>query len=221
MIIDTENLNGLTLQEVALLLLLYDSATDGGKAVHEVRDIDIVNTFNVLKLKGYVVSSIYSEDRSYTPPYCKRSWFLVKKGKEALADNCVQDRRIKKAALDRASILRCDALAPKLQELFPLGKKPGTNLMWRGSTKVVSDRLQKILLQGAEFTDEEAIEATKAYIAGFNGIYTTMRILPYFIFKNEVRAGEVEKSRDFMAYIEDLRSNPQNESVKEWNVELK
>lgn len=222
MVIDTENLNTLTLHEVAALLLLYDRRVEKSKAVVEVRDTDMDKLFHSLEEKGFIVSSIYSTDNSTRPPFQHVCYSLIEAGRQALADNCVSNRNILKTANKDSIKKRCDALAPRLMEIYPVGKKPGTSNQWRGYTGGVSEKLQKILLNGNEFTDDEAIEATKAYVDGFNGMYTNMRTLPYFLGKNEIVGGEVKKTCDFMSYVEDIRNNPQQAHIsKDWDVSLR
>lgn len=221
MIIDTENLSTLKLHHVALLLLLYDSRTDCSRDVVEIRDVDILEALDELKKEGFIISSIYSSDHNYQPPYRRLSWSIVEKGKQALIENCVQPKSIK--TVNKAAVMnRCTNLAAQLMELYPVGSKPGTHLKWRGYSKNVAERLAKLILAGNEFTDEEAIEATKAYIASFNGNYTLMRVLPYFLSKNDIKGGEVDKKCDFMEYVEDYRKNPKQASLKsDWDTTLK
>lgn len=222
MIIDTENLSTLSLPEIALLLLLYDKRVEKSKTVVEVKDTDIEGLFSSLEEKGFILSSIYATDQNTKPPFQHVCYSLIEAGRRALADNCVSNKNVLKTANKEAIRKRCDELAPKLMELYPAGKKPGTSLMWRGSSSIVSNKLQKIIENGSTFTDEEAISATKSYVGGFNGIYTNMRILPYFLSKNEIVGGEVKKSCDFMSYVEDLRSNPsQNSLSRDWDVALR
>lgn len=220
MIIDTQNLNNLRLCELAALLLLYDDTTDASRNVVEVKETDIASLYKSLQKKGYISSSIYTTDHSYEPPYTRQAYILLEKGKQVLAENCLQGKKAQKKFADAKLKQRCDSLAVELSALYPLGKKPGTNLTWRGSVKTVSEKLQQVILEGNDFTDEEAVTATKEYVSGFNGIYTKMRILPYFIKKNIVVGGEVEKTRDFMSYVEDLRNNSKRVS-QNWDVELK
>ena len=222
MIIDTENLSTLSLHEVAALLLLYDKRVEKSKTVVEVRDTDMQRLLENLEKKGFVISSIYATDNTTKPPFQHVCYSLVEAGRQALADNCVSNSSILKTANKDSVRKRCDALAPKLMEIYPAGKKPGTSNQWRGYSKIVSEKLQKILLSGSSFSDDEAIEATKSYVSGFNGMYTNMRTLPYFLGKNEVIGGEVKKSCDFMSYVEDIRSNPQQKHVsQDWEVELR
>lgn len=221
MIFDTENLDTLEMYELALLLLLYDKKLDNSKTVLEVKDTDIIAVLDKLEKKGFILSSIYSTDRNYKPPFEHKCWYLIEKGKQALADNCVKDSTAVKIVSKQAVKVRCKLLAPKLMEIFPNGTKPGTSLKWRGNTEAVANKLEKVILSGNEFTDEEAIAATKAYVDQFNGIYTTMRILPYFISKNVIKGGEVEKTRDFLSYVEDLRTGNNQSLSKDWDVELR
>ena len=81
---------------------------------------------------------------------------------------------------------RYRALADKMREVYPKGLKSGTNYQWRDSTAIIADRLMKLVAKyNIEFTDEEAVDATKRYIASFNGNYRYMQILKYFISKQK------------------------------------
>ena len=114
---------------------------------------------------------------------------------------------------------RFDELAKKLKELFPKGKKPGTSLMWRGSDFEVSKKLKTLIKKtGAEFTDEQAIEATRKYVESFNGIYNYMQILPYFIIKQVPVNGVYEERSQLLSYIE---NEGQIESNNDWTAELR
>ena len=56
---------------------------------------------------------------------------------------------------------------------------------------------------GNTYTDEQIIQATSKYVEGFNGNYTYMRLLKYFIFKEKVgAASEVEGDSELISYIE-------------------
>lgn len=222
MIIDTENLNTLSLHEVALLLLLYNKGVEKTKKVVEIKDEDIYKALNNLEKKGFIVSSIYATDFTTKPPFRHVCYSLLEHGRQALADNCVSNKTILKTANKESIRKRCTLLAPKLREIFPIGRKPGTSLVWRGYENGIIEKLQKLIEQGNTFTDEEAIAATKAYVDSFNGLYTTMRVLPYFLSKNEIVGGEVKKTSDFMSFVEDLRVNPTQASTdKNWDVTLK
>lgn len=92
-------------------------------------------------------------------------------------------------------------LAAKMKEIFPKGKKAGTNYLWRDSDAVIARKL-KLLVSKYDFTftEEEALEATKRYVDSFNGDYTYMQLLKYFILKTDLRTGEIRS--EFMSLIE-------------------
>lgn len=126
-----------------------------------------------------------------------------------------------------ASEERCTQLAEKLREIFPAGKKPGYAYTWRDSVSCIADRLKKFFMKYGEYTDEQVIEATKAYVASFNGNYTYMQLLKYFIWKNKVTGGElvrgqivgeVEKQSQLAAWIEDT---PDKKTEVDWGIELR
>lgn len=117
---------------------------------------------------------------------------------------------------------RYDNLAKKLQELFPKGKKPGTNYMWRDSYSIIARKLRTVVKKfGIGFTDEEAILATKKYVDSFKGDYRYMQLLKYFILKKDTNT--LEESSQFLSYLENLNDvdidadNPSND----WTIELK
>lgn len=99
---------------------------------------------------------------------------------------------------------RCTTLAKTLMEIFPLGNKPGTPYAWRSNKRDVTLKLNKFFKEYEDpknpFTDEQIIEATKRYVESFNGNYTYMQLLKYFISKKDLVKGE-EKS-ELASYIE-------------------
>lgn len=103
---------------------------------------------------------------------------------------------------------RYDKLAKKMQEVFPSGKKQGTNLMWRDSKAIISKRLKAVVKKyKVEFTDEEAIEATQKYVNSFNSNYQYMQVLKYFISKKDLTTGE--ENSQFLSYLENAGSEKQ------------
>lgn len=98
---------------------------------------------------------------------------------------------------------RFNNLADKLRELFPIGRKPGTQLQWRDSTKIIAQRLKIFVKKfDVKFTDEQAIEATKKYISGFNGNYQFMQVLKYFIMKAGKEDGTSVVNSQLLSYME-------------------
>lgn len=110
---------------------------------------------------------------------------------------------------------RFDKLAKRMQELFPSGKKPGTNLMWRDSQAIIAKKLKTVVKKyGAVFTDEQAIEATKRYVNSFND-RQFMQVLKYFISKRNNITGE--ETSQFLSYLE----NDGHEDINEdWTTNV-
>lgn len=105
-------------------------------------------------------------------------------------------------------------LVGQLREIFPKGIKTGS-AAWRGNKREITLRLQKFFKIYDKYTDEELISATKKYVESFNGNYTYMRILKYFILKDEVKIGEdgsryVEQVSELANFLENEMEQPQD-----------
>ena len=114
---------------------------------------------------------------------------------------------------------RYRALADKMRELYPKGLKPGTNYQWRDSTAIIADRLIKLVAKyNIEFTDEEAVDATRRYIASFNGNYRYMQILKYFISKQKpVEGTSAEQNSQFLSFLQNEEGIMENQ---DWTANL-
>ena len=106
---------------------------------------------------------------------------------------------------------RLENLAKSLMEVFPAGKKEGTSQYWKGNLRDNTLRLAKFFkLYGDKYTDEQMIEAAKNYVSSHNGKYQYMRVLKYFIWKNERKVnsegeGYIEEVSDLAAFIENAK----------------
>ena len=114
---------------------------------------------------------------------------------------------------------RYRVLADKMREVYPKGLKPGTNYQWRDSTAIIADRLMKLVAKhNIEFTDEEAVEATKRYIASFNGNYKYMQILKYFISKQKpVEGAPAEQNSQFLSFLQNEECTTESQ---DWTANL-
>lgn len=109
------------------------------------------------------------------------------------------------------------SLAERMIALYPTGKKPGTNYMWRDSKNIIAKRLKNLLLKyKVEATDDEIIEATKRYVESFNGDYRYMQLLKYFISKKTAIDGSIEESSQLMSYLENVDGN----TNQDWTTKL-
>lgn len=97
---------------------------------------------------------------------------------------------------------RIEALVPQLQSIYPEGKN-FNNQYWRGNKTDIKRKLQTFFKKyGNDYTDEQIINATQAYVSGFNGEYKFMRLLQYFIWKEGVKDGTKVPISELANYIE-------------------
>lgn len=110
-------------------------------------------------------------------------------------------------------------LAIALKNVYPKGRKPGTNTMWRGNTVEIIKKLKTLeSVYHFEFTFDQAVEATKKYVESFNGNYDKMRVLKYFLLKTVSETDEDGKAKntvvsDFMTFVE---NEDQDSDVNNW-----
>lgn len=185
---------GLTLAEVLAVLLVKT-----GK--------DVETTFASLESRMVLVRGVLANS------------FLVTQGWDDKVANILLD-----SDKDRQPQDRIEALAVKMMELFPAGKKEGTSQYFRGNKKDVSLKLKKFFkLYGNAYTDEQILDATKKYVESFNGRYNYMRVLKYFIWKNETKTDSDGVS--YISEVSDLASYIENEAGiqrdKDWTATLR
>lgn len=85
---------------------------------------------------------------------------------------------------------RLNALADKMKVCFPEGKMPGTPYYYRCNRREIILKLKKFFSQYGNYKDEDIIDATKRFIASFNGNYKFLPLIKYFIMKNKTVADE-------------------------------
>lgn len=109
---------------------------------------------------------------------------------------------------------RIEKLAATLMQIFPQGRKEGTNTYWRGNIKDTKLKLKKFFkLYGSRYSDEQIINATRKYVESFNGNYAYMRVLKYFIWK-DVRKQDSE-GRFYIEEVSDLATLIENAGHEE------
>ena len=170
--------NGITIDEALLMLVIHNKA-------------DLERAEKALIQKGLITAE-------RNDLFQQVGWRLTNKGTEVL-DSVIMDSDKEQEPQDRLI-----QLATRLKEIFPKGKKDGTNYYWADGVALIVRRLKLFFKKyGNKFTDEQIIQATSKYVQGFNGNYQYMRLLKYFIFKEKVGAnGEVEGDSELISYIE-------------------
>lgn len=152
--------------------------------------------------KGYITSAGNLFDR-YTA-----TDKAVKLLDNVLADSSVDDDT------------KITELATKLKELYPKGKKEGTNQFWADGVSIIVKRLKIFYKKYGFYDNDIIIKATENYIKSFNGDYRFMKTLKYFLWSEKVnKAGEVEPTSDLLTYIEN--AGEIDELSDDWLNELK
>lgn len=126
---------------------------------------------------------------------------LTPEGESLIADLLNDSKRFP------SSDARIERLAEKLMEVFPKGKKEGTPYYWKGNKKEIKDKLKKFFVYfGNSYTDNQIVQAARMYVTSFNGDYRFMRLLKYFIWKNDIKrdaeSASVEQISELASYIE-------------------
>lgn len=187
--------NNITFDEALLLLAISNNA-----------DLDAAQ--KELIKKGYITANRDSL-------FQQVGWRLTNKGTEVI-DSVIIDSDKRQESNEKLI-----QLATKLKEIFPKGKKDGTNYYWAEGVALIVRRLKLFFKKyGNTYTDEQIIQATNKYVEGFNGNYTYMRLLKYFILKEKIgAAGEIEGDSELISYIENAG---QEEDLKnDWTSTLK
>ena len=170
--------NGITIDEALLMLVIHNKANLEGAE------------------RALIQKGLITAERNDL--FQQVGWRLTNKGTEVL-DSVIIDSDKEQEPQDRLI-----QLATKLKEIFPKGKKDGTNYYWADGVALIVRRLKLFFKKyGNKFTNEQIIQAAEKYVQGFNGNYQYMRLLKYFIFKEKVGAnGEVEGDSELISYIE-------------------
>lgn len=110
-------------------------------------------------------------------------------------------------------------LADKLRSIYPEGKMEGTSYYYRCNKADIIRKLKSFFRRYGEYTPEQIIEATQRYISSFNGNYTYLRLLKYFIWKDENKDGETLQVSQLADWIEN--KNETNANNTDWTTTLR
>ena len=110
-------------------------------------------------------------------------------------------------------------LADKLRSIYPEGKMAGTSYYYRCNRADIVRKLKSFFRRYGEYTTEQIIEATQRYVNSFNGNYTYLRLLKYFIWKDENKDGETLQVSQLADWIEN--KNEVNATNSDWTTTLK
>lgn len=122
---------------------------------------------------------------------------------------------------DKDPSINCDMtdLVKELRSIYPEGRMPGTSYYYRGNTADIEKKLKSFFKRyGNNYTKEQILDATRRYVQSFNGSYTYMRLLKYFIWKDEVRDGETIQVSQLAEWIDN--ANQVNSTSMDWTSTL-
>lgn len=95
-----------------------------------------------------------------------------------------------------------EKVATDMMQCYPEGNKPGKTYPWRSTVEEIAQKLRTLVVRyDFIFTPEEAIRATKEYVATFKSPYEEMLLLRSFILR--IYKEEIESL--FMSIIENNR----------------
>lgn len=167
-----------------LTILLLNTGTDFKKNLQELIDRDIIIEENTLLGPKYLITTRWADVVSS---------ILLDSEKDNINEFDV----------------RLENLAKQLMAIFPEGKKMGTTMYWRGNVKEIKLKLKKFFKRYSDqYTDEQIIQATQAYVNSFNGSYGYMRVLKYFIWKDERKIDS--EGKGFTEEVSDLATIIEN-----------
>lgn len=143
-----------------------------------------------------------------------RKYSATEKG-IVLADELIADSE--KNIVDKEDSIK--ELADKLRSIYPEGKMEGTSYYYRCNRADIIRKLKSFFRRYGEYTPEQIIEATQRYISSFNGNYAYLRLLKYFIWKDENKDGETLQVSQLADWIEN--KNETNATNTDWTTTLK
>jgi hypothetical protein len=120
-------------------------------------------------------------------------------------------------------------LAKQMRDLYPRGKMKNrfgqlTPYYYRCNKSEVIKKLKKFFFLFGNYSDEDILDATKRYVASFRGNYTNMRLIKYFILKDDVKPGEdgnhVEQISDLATFLENKESEEEVGTNEDWTTKM-
>lgn len=169
-------------------------------------------------INNSTVEKLNNKGLIFTESFSRGLPFDVKSTKES--DEIVEGAYADMEISSKEDNDRFTKLADKLRDLYPTGRKPGTQLQWRDSTQVIARRLKAFVKKfDVEFTDNQVIEATKKYIDSFNGNYQFMQVLKYFIMKAGIEDGISTINSQLLSYMSN--AGQEDDLSTDWTSTLK
>ena len=115
------------------------------------------------------------------------------------------------------------AFAKELRLLFPEGKQTrasqgGVHYYYRCNATEIMQSLKRFFTYFGEYPLEDIKDATKRYVAHFRGDYESMRIIKYFIIKDERNKGK-DITSDLATYL-DNKEEGEESKTEDWTTKM-
>lgn len=116
---------------------------------------------------------------------------------------------------------RLKSLAQKMRECFPKGKMPNTPYYYRCNAREVELKLKKFFAVYGDYPDDKIIDATKRFIASYQGNYRYLPLIKYFIMKNKTVTDEdgtnhISEVSPLADYLENKEDNNLVTASDDW-----
>lgn len=102
-------------------------------------------------------------------------------------------------------------LAKDMWSAYPEGMMPGIHKFYRENPRAIASKLKIFFITYGEYPYKDVLEATKRFVASFNGNYQYLPLITNFIFNDKEVKGEtltVEKSL-LVDFLENKETAPQ------------
>lgn len=112
-------------------------------------------------------------------------------------------------------------LAKQMRDLYPRGKMPGTPYFYRCNNREVVLKLKKFFTTYGNYPDDKILDATRRYVASFQGNYKYLPLIKYFILKDKLRLGEdgrqhVSQESPLATYLENKDDSTLATASDDW-----
>ena len=182
---------------------------------YTVRNVDCYK-----EIPNMVKREILVEDKS-------EDWYKVTQHWSDVLDKILADSSGKTEKTDEELL----SLAQKMRDLYPRGKMKDrygrmTPYFYRCNNAEVVKKLKKFFTLFGSISDEDILDATRRYVASFQGNYAGMRLIKYFILKDDVRpsedgTGHVEQISDLATFLENKESEEEGDvNTDDWMSKL-
>lgn len=176
-------------------------------------NLDLQTGLEALANKGLVGDSYFESKMN-------GKYFITQKGTTVLKQYIHSEGSKEKS---KVSKFRLEELATKMRDIYPAGKKPGTDYYWRSNVADLKKKLDTFFkVYGDKYSDEEILQATRNYVNAFSQDNRYMMLLNYFIWKEKghYEGGTVSRNSELANRLENLNDTSIN-LREDWTSELK